>query len=86
MAARPTPTGVAVTAVTDDGPAAKAGIVAGDVIEEISGQIVATAATLQNQLKALDTADTNVATLLVSGDVADGSDPGPRWVPVPMQK
>jgi serine protease Do len=86
VAAQPAPAGVAVTAVTDDGPAAKAGIVAGDVIEAISGQTVATAATLQNQLKALDAADTKVATLLVSGDIADGSDPGPRWVAVPMQK
>ena len=69
--------GVSITAVTGDGPAAKAGIVAGDVIEEVSGQTVATAAALQSQLKALDAADTKVATLLVSGDVADGSDPGP---------
>jgi serine protease Do len=86
VAAQPAPAGVTVTAVTDDGPAAKAGIVAGNVIEAISGQTVATAATLQDQLKALDAADTKVATLLVSGDIADGSDPGPRWVPVPMQK
>ncbi|HVE20497.1 MAG TPA: trypsin-like peptidase domain-containing protein [Acidocella sp.] len=86
VAARPAPAGVSVTAVTDNGPAAKAGIVAGDVIEAVSGQTVATATTLQDQLKALDAANTSVATLLVSGDVADGSDPGPRWVPVPIQK
>ena len=86
VAAQPAPAGVTVTAVTDDGPAAKAGIVAGNVIQAISGQTVATAATLQDQLKALNAADTKVATLLVSGDIADGSDPGPRWVPVPMQK
>jgi serine protease Do len=86
VAARPAPAGVSITAVTDGGPSAKAGIVAGDVIEQISGQSVTTAATLQDQLKALDAANAAVATLLVSGDVADGSDPGPRWVPVTIQK
>ncbi|HTJ90918.1 MAG TPA: trypsin-like peptidase domain-containing protein [Acidocella sp.] len=86
IAVKPAPSGVSITAVTNDGPAAKAGIVAGDVIEEVSGQTVASPATLQNQLKALDATNTNVATLLVSGDIADGSDPGPRWVPVRMQK
>jgi serine protease Do/2-alkenal reductase len=84
LAAHPAPAGVAVTAVAGDGPAAQAGIVAGDVIEEISGQTVKTVAALQSQLQMLRTGDTKVATLLVSGDVADGSDPGPRWVPVPI--
>jgi serine protease Do/2-alkenal reductase len=86
VAVKPTRTGVSITAVTKGGPAANAGIVAGDVIEEVSGQSVASADTLQNQLKALDATNTNVATLLVSGDIGDGSNPGPRWVPVPMQK
>ena len=84
VAAKPTPAGVSVTAVAGDGPAAQAGIVAGDVIEEVSGQTVTTVAALQSQLQVLRTGDTKVATLLVSGDVADGSNPGPRWVPVPI--
>jgi serine protease Do len=84
VAAHPTPAGVSITAVAGDGPAAQAGIVAGDVIEEVSGQTVTTVGALQSQLQVLRTGDTKVATLLVSGDVADGSDPGPRWVPVPI--
>jgi serine protease Do/2-alkenal reductase len=85
VAAQPRPRGVSITAVSGGGPAAKAGIVAGDVIEEVSGQTVANAASLQSLLKALGAANTKVATLLVSGDVADGSDPGPRWVPLPIR-
>ena len=81
---KPSAGGVPVVAVT--GPSAKAGIVAGDLIEQISGQTVATAADLQKQVQELATAQVPVAVLLVSGDMANGADPGPRWVPVAFKK
>ena len=78
--------GVTVTAVVTGGPSAQAGIVAGDTIEQVAGLTVATAADLQKQLQKLAQSQLPVAVLLVSGDAADGSDPGPRWVPVPFKK
>ena len=86
VSAKPTDGGVSVTAVAKDGPAAKAGIVAGDLIEQVAGQTVATAADLQGQLQKLMLAHLPVAVLLVSGDVADGTNPGPRWVSVLFKK
>jgi len=74
--------GVAITSVAKAGPAAKAGLVVGDLIEQVAGQPVADVAALQSQLKAASAANDPATILLVSGDVADGSDPGPRWVPV----
>jgi S1-C subfamily serine protease len=81
---KPTDGGVSVTAA--GGPAAKSGIVAGDLIEQVAGEDVASAADLQTQVKLLATSHVPVAVLLVSGDAANGSDPGPRWVPVPFKK
>jgi serine protease Do len=78
--------GVSVTAVTGGGPSAQAGIVAGDTIEQVAGQNVATAADLQKQLQKLAQSQLSVAVLLVNGDTPDGSNPGPRWVPVPFKK
>ncbi len=75
--------GVSVVAVS--GAAAKAGIVAGDLIEQVAGQAVANAAELQKQVQALAAAQVPAAVLLVNGDAANGADPGPRWVPVPFQ-
>jgi serine protease Do/2-alkenal reductase len=79
VAAAPANHGVKITAVTAKSAAAGAGIVAGDLIEQLAGQTTATAADLQAQLKTLTAP---VAVLLVSGDAADGADPGPRWVTV----
>jgi serine protease Do len=76
--------GVSVVAAT--GAAARAGIVAGDLIEQVSGQTVATAKDLQKQVQALATEQVPVAVLLVSGDAANGADPGPRWVAVGFRK
>ena len=70
--------GAAVLSAT--GPAAQAGIVAGDLIEQVDGQNVANAADVQAQVKALGKLP---PVFLVSGSLADGSDPGPRWVAVP---
>ncbi len=81
---KPTVGGIPVVAV--NGPAATAGIVAGDLIEQVSGQTVATAQDLQRQVQELATAQVPLAVLLVSGDTASGADPGPRWVPVAFKK
>jgi len=80
VSAKPADGGVSVVAVS--GPSAQAGIVAGDLIEQVAGQDVATAADLQAQIGALVKQRLPVAVLLVSGDAPDGSDPGPRWVPI----
>jgi serine protease Do/2-alkenal reductase len=77
VSAKPADGGVRVTAVVAKGPADHAGIVAGNLIEQVAGQSVATAADLQAQVKGV-----GVPVLLISGDNASGSDPGPRWVAV----
>jgi S1-C subfamily serine protease len=82
VSAKPADGGVSVTSVTAGGPSAQAGIVAGDLIEQVAGVNVATAADLQGQVKQLAGERLPVAVLLVSGDGPDGNDPGPRWVPV----
>jgi Do/DeqQ family serine protease len=86
VAAQSAGAGIAVTAVTNGGPSAKAGIVAGDMIEQLGGQIIASGADLQSQVAKLAAADVPAAVLLVSGFTAAGDDPGPRWVPVPFKK
>jgi S1-C subfamily serine protease len=78
--------GVVVTAVVNGGPSAQAGIVAGDTIEQVAGLTVATAGDLKKHLQTLVQSQLPVAVLLVSGDAPDGSNPGPRWVPVPFKK
>jgi serine protease Do/2-alkenal reductase len=83
VSAKPANNGVTITAVTQKGPASTAGIVAGNLIEQLAGQTVATPADLQSQMKALTLP---VAVLLISGDNAAGTDPGPRWVAVTVKK
>lgn len=78
LAGKAAPSGVAVISAT--GPAAKAGIIAGDVIEQVNGQNVTDAAGLQAQVKALGKLP---PIFLVSGENADGANPGPRWIAVP---
>jgi len=80
LSGTPADGGVSVTAAS--GPSARAGIVAGDLIEQVAGQNITTASDLKNQLEKLQQAHLPVAVLLVSGDAPDGSNPGPRWVPV----
>jgi serine protease Do/2-alkenal reductase len=82
VSATPVAGGVTITSVAKAGPAAKAGLVVGDLIEQVAGQPVGDVAGLQSQLKAASATNAPAAVLLISGDVADGSDPGPRWVPV----
>ena len=82
VAARPVDGALRV--VTATGAAAKAGIVVGDRVEQVDGNDVASTAALQAQVKRLMQAYLPVAVLLVSGDAADGTDPGPRWVAVRM--
>lgn len=78
LAGKPAAGGVAVISAT--GPAAKAGIVAGDVIEQVNGQTVADAKDLAAQVKALGDMP---PVFLVSGNSAGGTNPGPRWIAVP---
>ncbi len=77
LAGKPAANGVSIISAT--GPAGKAGIVAGDVIEQVNGTVVATAADVRKQVESLGD---DPAVFLVSGPAQDGSNPGPRWVPV----
>jgi serine protease Do/2-alkenal reductase len=86
VAAAPADSGLTVVAVTPTGPAGKAGVVADNVIEQIGGAPLASASDLQTAVKQLTVGHQHVAVLLVSGDLADGSDPGPRWVPILIKK
>ncbi len=74
--------GLTVMAVAANGPAGKAGLVADDVITQISGAPLLTPDDLQAAIKQLKAAHQPAAILLVTGDLPDGSDPGPRWVSV----
>jgi serine protease Do/2-alkenal reductase len=78
LAGKPAAGGVTVLSVT--GPAAKAEIVAGDVIEQLDGQAVASATGVQAGVKALGQMP---PVFLVSGATAGGWNPGPRWIAVP---
>ena len=75
LAGKPAPDGVFITSAT--GQAAKAGIVAGDLIQQVNGMAVATAPDVRDQIKELG-ADPPV--LLITGATLDGGNPGPRWV------
>lgn len=81
LAGAPAANGASVISAT--GPAAKAGIVAGNVIEQVNGVAVATATDVREQVKSLGAAP---AIFLISGLAQDGHDPGPRWVPVKPDK
>ncbi|MDD2795080.1 trypsin-like peptidase domain-containing protein [Acidocella sp.] len=86
LSAQPAGGGATITAVTAKGPASAAGILAGNVIEQVNGQPTASAAALQAQLRQLTQAKLPAATLLITGDTANGTDPGPRWVSVVFTK
>ncbi len=73
--------GLRVVSVKLGGPSAKAGIVADNLIEQINGAPVVAPQGLSAPLKQL-AVDQAPAVLLISGDTADGADPGPRWVAV----
>jgi serine protease Do/2-alkenal reductase len=77
--------GAQVLSVDQNGPAAKAGVVADDVIQAVGTQTVTSANDLRDGLKTISDARQSVATLLVSGDDASGSDPGPRWLAVAIK-
>ena len=78
LAGKPAQGGVSVISAT--GPAAKAGIIAGDVIEQVNGQNVSDATALAAKVKALGNMP---PVFLISGNIAGGANPGPRWVAVP---
>jgi Do/DeqQ family serine protease len=85
VVAAPSGAGLTVMGVTTNGPASKAGIVVDDVISQISGAPIFSTDDLQAAIKQLKAAHQPAAILLVTGDLADGSDPGPRWVAVPFK-
>ncbi|WP_297494261.1 trypsin-like peptidase domain-containing protein [Acidocella sp.] len=82
LAGKPAVQGVVsgVSVMSATGAAAKAGIVAGDVIEQVNGLTVADAGALQARVTALGNAP---PVFLVDGNAADGTNPGPRWIAVP---
>ncbi len=75
--------GLQIVSVDAKGPSARAGLVADDLIEQLDGLPVGSPAALQAALQQLAAAR-KVAVLLVSGDTADGTDPGPRWIAVTL--
>ncbi len=77
LAGKPAADGVSITSAT--GPAAKAGIVAGNVIQQVDGVTVATAPDVRKQVEGLGD---NPAVFLITGTTPQGDNPGPRWVPV----
>jgi serine protease Do/2-alkenal reductase len=66
-----------IVSVTPNSPAAHADIAVDDTITAIGTQPIASGTDLKQTLKTLQTP---IATLLVNGDDATGTDPGPRWV------
>jgi serine protease Do/2-alkenal reductase len=66
-----------IVSVTPKGPAANSGIAVDDIITAIGTRTIATGDDLKQSLKTLEAP---IATLLVNGDDATGTDPGPRWV------
>jgi serine protease Do len=82
----PSSNGLTVIAVTANGPAAKAGVVADNTIGAIGAESVTSAGALRDQLNDLANSHQGVAVLLISGYTAAGDDPGPRWVPVRLGK
>jgi serine protease Do/2-alkenal reductase len=85
VAATSSQDGAHVLSVTAGGPAAKAGIVAADVVQAVGPTTVNSAADLKEALAKLATANQPTAALLVAGDTANGDDPGPRWIAVVRQ-
>jgi serine protease Do/2-alkenal reductase len=84
ISAEPSRQGLRVIAVTAGGPAANAGMVAGDTISAVDTTNVTSAGALQETLGKFEKDHRKVALLLVSGDTGTGENPGPRWVPVPL--
>jgi serine protease Do/2-alkenal reductase len=77
--------GAQVLSVDQNGPAAKAGVVADDVIQAVGAQTVTSADDLRDSLKTISSSPQKVAALLVSGDDSSGDDPGPRWLAVAVK-
>jgi serine protease Do/2-alkenal reductase len=66
-----------IVSITQNGPAAQAGIAVDDIIQALNTTPIASGHDLKTTLKSLKTP---IATLLISGDDTTGTDPGPRWV------
>jgi serine protease Do/2-alkenal reductase len=85
VAATADASGAQVLSVTHGGPAAKAGVVADDVVQAVGAAPISTPDDLTAAVKSLRDARQPVAALLISGDDAAGNDDGPRWVAMTMQ-
>lgn len=85
VAATSSQNGAQILSVTANGPSAKAGIVAADVVQAVGPDAVNSAADLKEALNKLVAAHQQTAALLIAGDTAAGDDPGPRWVAVVRQ-
>ncbi len=85
LASEPSGDGIKIDAVNNHGAAAKAGIVAGDIIAQLAGQPVTAAADLKTKLDKLRMSGAPQAVILITGDDASGADPGPRWVALPLK-
>jgi serine protease Do/2-alkenal reductase len=70
-----------IVSVAQNSPAAKAGIAVDDIIQALGTETISTGEDLKTTLASLKPP---VATLLISGDDATGTDPGPRWVALPV--
>jgi serine protease Do/2-alkenal reductase len=66
-----------IVSVSPTGPAATTGIAVDDTIQAVGTQTITTGQDLKQSLQHLQS---QTATLLVSGDDATGTDPGPRWI------
>jgi serine protease Do/2-alkenal reductase len=70
-----------IVSVAQNSPAAKAGIAVDDTIQALDTETISTGQDLKTTLA---TWKSSVASLLISGDDATGTDPGPRWVALPV--
>jgi S1-C subfamily serine protease len=76
--------GLKIVSVNAGGPAATAGIVADNTVEQINGAAAGAPRDIETTLKNLASTH-QPAVLLITGDIADGTNPGPRWVAVPVK-
>jgi serine protease Do/2-alkenal reductase len=66
-----------IVSITQNGPAAQTGIAVDDTVQALDTTQITSGQDLKSTLATLKSP---VATLLISGDNATGTDPGPRWV------
>jgi S1-C subfamily serine protease len=70
-----------IVSVVPNGAAEKAGVAVDDTVQALNTETISSGENLKTSLAKLNAP---VATLLISGDDGTGTDPGPRWVAIPM--